>query len=444
MKKILLLMLLISCEATKDAMLRLDGAVGFDSSPMDTTPEDVHHSDGPDGSLPACDTACLIETVDTQRSSCNPEALALLVSRLRLRDGAWAMWDDGRALFVAEEAGSVAASFNGWEPSIQYDRLCNTSLWVARTTVTGGFHAYKIVRDGRFILDAHQRAFVFDDFEGNSDRKNSVLNTHDSGRGHLEMLSEEVCSEALMNCRRVMAYVPPGYTSPDAPTEYPVLYVHDGQNVWDEPGCCFTGGWDLAGTADREITSGRAVPFVIVSADHAGIGRNPEYGFDETDGGFQQAFMRFQVEQLQARAEETWRIDPDSRFVMGSSLGGLISYRLVFAYPSAYKGAASLSGAFWPGQKNMTDMLSRLRAGTRINMSLYLDHGGTFDQGGDGLEDSVAVRDQLVSMGWVQSNAPTCSYSSTALCYFHEPGAQHTESAWRGRAQYPIRFFFGR
>ena len=63
------------------------------------------------------------------------------------------------------------------------------------------------------VARSENPAFAYDDFTGNPDGKNSVLNTPDSGRGHLVFL-ESVCSQKLGNCRDVTAYYPPGYDAP--------------------------------------------------------------------------------------------------------------------------------------------------------------------------------------------------------------------------------------
>src|SRR4029077_16291079 len=110
-------------------------------------------------------------------------------------------------------------------------------------------------------LDATNPAFAFDDFAGNADGANSVLDTPDSGLGHLVKLAD-ACSTSLGNCRAVTAYVRPGYDLPaNGARTYPVLFMHDGQNIFDDHDCCFGHtGWEVNVTLDTEIAAGRVAP----------------------------------------------------------------------------------------------------------------------------------------------------------------------------------------
>lgn len=155
--------------------------------------------------------------------------------------------------------------------------------------------------------------------------------------------------------------------------------------------------------------------------------------------------MAFQVATIQPYAEAHWDLDPAQRYVLGSSLGGLISYRLAFAYPTIYRGAGALSGAFWPGLDTGTGFLQLLAAiasDATPSLAIYLDHGGTTSDGGDGMEDSIDVANALVAHGYAKQTSPTCTNAPRTLCYHHEVGGEHTESAWRARAWRPIQFFF--
>jgi len=158
--------------------------------------------------------------------------------------------------------------------------------------------------------------------------------------------------------------------------------------------------------------------------------------------GLQETFMAFQVEVVQPRAASLWRIDLDRAYTAGSSLGGLIAYRLAFAYPEVYRGAASLSGAFWPGQDTGTAMRDVLAASGPRPIALYLDHGGTAEGGGDGYQDSIELRDLLIAAGWTRADSPDCAAAPLALCYFHDAGATHDELAWRDRSWRFLRYFF--
>jgi predicted alpha/beta superfamily hydrolase len=144
--------------------------------------------------------------------------------------------------------------------------------------------------------------------------------------------------------------------------------------------------------------------------------------------------MAFQVDVAQPAAAARWRLDAARTYVAGSSLGGLVSYRLAWAYPEVYAGAASLSGAFWYGKAEGHGMRDVVLAEGARDVALYLDHGGTFADGGDDLPNSVELRDLLEDEGFAIATSPACTAGPRALCYHHEPGATHDELAWRARA----------
>lgn len=425
-----------------DAGLPVDAALAIDAA-----------IDAPDTgcAADARGTACVIALHTEVRASCDAAALARLTSALEARRGHLPLWDAGTALFVADREVAIAGAWNGWSTAAtRTARLCGGPLYTATATVASGHWQYKLV-DGvgtpgeAWHLDPWSWAFAYDDFAGNTDGRNSVLDTPDSGKGQLVERPDPLCSSALGNCRAMLAYLPPGYDAPaSATTRYPVMYLHDGQNVFDDHDCCFGHtGWEVNVTLDAELAAGRIEPVIVVAVEHGGADRNDEYGWSESAGGKQETFMAFQLGTVQPTAEALWRIDPARRYVGGSSLGGLISMRLALEHPTVYAGVASVSGAFWPGQDTTTALRDRLPAIGKVPMAIYQDHGGTAASGADGYADNVEVRDQLDGLGWTRADSPACTRGVDALCYHHEPGATHDELAWRDRSWRWIRFFFG-
>jgi len=263
-----------------------------------------------------------------------------------------------------------------------------------------------------------------------------VLNTPDSGRGHLVAL-DRVCSTTLGNCRDVTAYLPPGYHAPEAAERtYPVLFMHDGKNVWDDHDCCFGHtGWEVNVALDADIAAGLVAPAIVIAADQTAQ-RNDEYGLSPTKMA---AFIAFQIGELQPRALA--KVRGNGRvFVAGSSLGGLVSMELALRNPQAYAGVASLSGAFWPNMTEGQALRDHLPAMGKQPLAIYLDHGGVVASNTDGAADSVEVRDLLVGLGWQRADSPACTAGPSALCYFHDVGATHDELAWKARTWRFLRF----
>jgi enterochelin esterase-like enzyme len=375
---------------------------------------------------------------DQVRATCDPGLLDQLFRDLDARVGELPLWNAGRALFVTlDEAAAPAGTWNGWSPGSATRRLCGTGVFTAVLAVPRGRHEYKLVSARGWQLDRFNWAFAYDGFSGNADGRNSVLNTHDSGLGHLVEPRDPLCSAALQSCRHMITYLPPGYAAPDrASRRYPALFLHDAQNVFDDPRCCFGhGGWEINDTLDREIAAGRVAEVIAVAFEHGGAQRLAEYG-----GELQEAFMAFQVGTVQPAAASLWRIDPARVYTAGSSLGGLISFRLAFAHPEIYRGAASLSGSFFLGEEDGTSMADIVGETGLVPLALYLDHGGTVEDGADNLPSNQRLLAALTGAGWVRGDSPDCPAGAGRLCYFHDIGATHDELAWRGRSWRFLRF----
>jgi predicted alpha/beta superfamily hydrolase len=432
---------------------RGDDDVGDDDAAPDASTPDPDPDAGEDDlacAAGSAGTACVLALHDRVATTCVAAEVTALTTALESRRGTWPLWHQGRALFVSDAPAQIAGAFNDWRSDADATTpLCASGLSTAIVAIESGRWPYKLVASGTWMLDPGNWAFVFDDYEGNADGRNSVINTYDSSLGHLVRPPDTVCSAELENCRTLTAYLPRGYADPaNADRRYPVVFMHDGQNVFDDHDCCFGHtGWEVNVQLDGDIEAGHIEETIVVAADHAGAARNDEYGWSTAAGGKQETFMAFQVTTVQPTAAAHWRLDEQRYYVAGSSLGGLISMRLALAYPDVYAGAASLSGAFWPGQDTETALRDVLAETGKVAVPLYLDHGGTAEEGGDGYADSIEIRDQLASLGWSRTDSPDCASGSPgpdALCYFHDVGATHDELAWKARAWRFLRFFVGR
>lgn len=417
-------------------------ACGFDHGQMadDDSAPDAGTPDSPTGCAPGkAGAPCVLALYDQAAAGCDAKSVADLMTELDARATLGPLWADGRALFRTQSPTHIAGTFNDWSATaLESNAFCGSSVVLAVGAVPSGFHTYKLVNGSTWTLDPLNPAFAYDDFSGNPDGKNSVLDTPDSGRGHLEYLGE-ACSQRLGNCRDVTAYLPPGYDAPaTASTTYPVLFMHDGQNVWDDHDCCFGHtGWEVNVTLDAEIAAKRVAPVVVIAADMTNK-RLDEYGLDETAT---ESFIDFQVNELQPTFLA--KVRGDGRvYVAGSSLGGLISMKLALAHPQTYAGIACLSSSFWVGQDEGTAVRDQLATASKMPVAIYLDSGGALATNADSAADTAEVRDMLVTLGWQRGDSPECASGPNALCYRLEPGAQHDELAWKARAWRFLQFLF--
>ena len=123
----------------------------------------------------------------------------------------------------------------------------------------------------------------------------------------------------------VLVYLPPGYR--DGRERLPVLYLQDGQNLFD-PATAFAGSWHAGRTLDRQARRGR--PVIAVAIPNAGVGRIHEYSpFRDRrhGGGGGDAYLEWLTERVQPLVERSFRVarEPESTAIAGASMGGLIS-----------------------------------------------------------------------------------------------------------------------
>jgi predicted alpha/beta superfamily hydrolase len=228
--------------------------------------------------------------------------------------------------------------------------------------------------------------------------------------------------------RDVIVWLPPSYGKvPDR--RYPVLYVHDGQNAFD-PLTSFLGvDWQIDETADRLIREGKMQEILVVA-----IGNTPDRRDEYSDTPKGRAYMRFIVEKLKPVIDEEYRTLPDREHtaVMGSSMGGLISFLLVWDYPKVFSQAACLSPAFLYRDVNAVSLVEA-SAGTKQNLRIYMDNGGV---GLDGQLQQGCERmlQALQAKGFEMGEN---------LEWYHDPEAEHSERAWSKRVWRPLLFMYG-
>jgi len=258
----------------------------------------------------------------------------------------------------------------------------------------------------------------------------------------------DVRSAFLGPTRHVEVWLPPGYDSA-ATTRYPVLYMHDGQNLFD-PRIANTGvDWGVDEAVVRLVQRG-AIPPVIVVGVWSTSARGPEYS------PWQDApkYARFLTEELMPRVNAEFRTltGPENTAVMGSSMGGLLSFNLVTHHPEAFGACGCVSTHFplsesvvkqvFPGvvtaaQADTTPYVVRdIARGLRAPKGArYL-----FDFGGLGL-DSAYVPTHEVVRAWLLRQGFMENRDFVIRRY---PEATHNEASWRARLDDDLTFLFGR
>jgi enterochelin esterase-like enzyme len=241
-------------------------------------------------------------------------------------------------------------------------------------------------------------------------------------------------SSILETERDVVVYLPPRY-GVDSWRRYPVLYIQDGQNLFD-PQTAFVHGkhWRLGETAGRLIRDGNVEPLVIVGVGNAGERRIDEYTptRDERrkEGGGADHYGRFLVEELIPFVDSRFRTEKRARArgLGGSSLGGLVSLYLALRHPGTFGKVAVLSPSVWWDRSRIVRMVRALPR--RADLKIWLDIGT--EEGRLEVKRARLLRDALQAKGW---KAPR-------LRYLEVEGAVHDEAAWGDRAGDVLTFLF--
>ncbi len=249
-----------------------------------------------------------------------------------------------------------------------------------------------------------------------------------SAVGNIKIL-REMESPELGNKRDVLVYLPPSYDGSDR--HYPVIYMHDGQNLFDDA-TSFSGEWAVDQT--MESASEQGLEAIVVGIPNAGADRTNEYSpfKDEKHGGGRgDLYLDFMVKTLKPLIDSSFRTLPEPHYTgtAGSSMGGLISMYAFFREPTVFGFAGVMSPALWFAKGRMIDYI---REAPFAPGRLYLDVGT--NEGEQTLRDVQRARDVLLGKGYRQG--------WDLLCVIDE-GASHNEAAWRRRLRRELVFLIG-
>lgn len=277
--------------------------------------------------------------------------------------------------------------------------------------------------------------------------------------GRIERLAE--FPSRHVPARNVDVWLPDGYPK-DAP--YAVLYMHDGQMLFDAATTWNRQEWRADEVAGELIASGKARPFIIVAVDNGGAARASEYypqkpfaslpkplqealyAAEFSPGSklfagpiYSDAYLKFLVEELKPHIDARYAVSParEDTLLMGSSLGGLISMYALGEYPHVFGAAACLS-THWPG-----------RVGDSPDNpvpAIFLDYIETtfpdagrhrvwFDHGTQTLDASYADRQREVDRRLRAKGYSAADWRTQVF-----PGAEHNETAWAARLHLPMQF----
>lgn len=229
--------------------------------------------------------------------------------------------------------------------------------------------------------------------------------------------------------RDIIVWLPPSYKK-DTTKKYPVLYMQDGQNIFDPKTSSFGVDWQLDEAADSLIKSNSIKEIIIV-----GIYNTTDRMTEYLDTKLGHDYMKFVVKKLKPFIDKNFRTltDRNNTAVGGSSAGGTISFLLAWDYPDIFSQAACLSPAFHIQNINIVRKVQNYY-GPNKKIRFYFDNG-TIDLDSLLLPGTQEIISALISKGY----RPGKDFE-----FYLAKGATHNEAAWAKRNWRYLEFLFGK
>ena len=405
-------------------LLAVAGCTGGSTSKSGETgaSADTAGDDGDSGST-ASDEALLREAIAGERDA--EETLVALAQR----GGLPVQTEAGTVLFAClcgDGSWLVAGDHDDWTGT-EMSRSGALSWAEVDVPAPDGSH-YKFTDGSQWMADPLGRRLAYDEF--------GEISLVDASFAHLQRWYG--VEGGGLAPRNVQVWVPAGGSFTHA------VYAHDGQNLFD-PGA-FHGGWQLSASVPEQT-----IVFGIDNTD----ARFDEYTPTTDDLGSGTVGGRADdygvlVDALRAQMDAAY--GPAERYgLLGSSLGGLVSVALAERDPASWDMAMSLSGTMGWGSlgvngETMLDLAAA--SGALEGVAIYADSGGggdCLDADGDGINDDGDDTDNYCTNRQLVDQLAASTHTwEVDLWHWHEPGAEHTESAWAARVWRPLELFKGR
>ena len=240
----------------------------------------------------------------------------------------------------------------------------------------------------------------------------------------------------LRDPRDVIVYLPPDYEE-NVDRRYPVLYMHDGQNLFDAATAFCGNEWGLDEVAEEMIGARQIEPIIIVGIYNTGQRRIAEYTpvrDRRGNGGRARSYGKMLVDDLKPFIDREYRTLPDAANtgLGGSSLGGLVTLYLGLHYSKVFGKLIVMSPSLWWANRAILREVGKLRE--KLDPKIWLDTGTCEGQNPeDCVRNTADLRDALSSKGWQLGQD---------LAYVEDEGAGHDEKAWGFRMRDALKFLF--
>lgn len=327
----------------------------------------------------------------------------------------------------------IAGNFNGWDPGDSEYVLEETAngIYTIQLNIAPTNMLFKFTRGSWETVEGNENGMFLPDrtysYSGGTDEINLTILTWediDSGGNstaaeNVSILSEDFYIPQLDRNRKIWLYLPPDYEN--STKSYPVLYMHDGQNLFDAQ-TSFAGEWQVDETLNTLFEQGD-YGIIVVGIENGGASRldeyspweNPQYG-----GGEGTAYIDFIRNTLKPYIDENYRTISGPKYtgIMGSSMGGLISFYGAIEHQEVFGKAGCLSTSFWFAD----EVYEHLSAtGKEEEMRIYMLAGdGEVSGSVNMVEDMYRMQDSLFAVGFSAEESFAINHSD----------GQHSEWYW--------------
>lgn len=241
-------------------------------------------------------------------------------------------------------------------------------------------------------------------------------------QGSFKIFKKNISYAQVNSPRDIYVYLPPGYNTTQI--HYPVLYMQDGQNLFDPKRAFLGQTWNALNTLNDLISRRLMAPIIVVAIDNT-PSRMDEYIPEKSAD----AYLEFVIKEVKPLINQSFRTRKPASFtgIMGSSLGGLVSLYAGVKYREHFGLVGALSPSIWWNDRSIISTYDR---SSTLPLKIYLDSGTL---GGEKPEDVRALGQLLNNRGFAQNY--------NLLTYIQE-GAEHREAFWSARFPMALRFLF--
>ena len=317
-------------------------------------------------------------------------------------------WDPGASAYILQEvsAGTYEISLDVSAGTYEF-KFTRGSWDTVEGTAQGGYRPNRQITYGGGMQTETLTIAGWEDIAGGNS----------TAADNVEILSEDFYMPQLDRNRRIWIYLPPDYYSSNR--SYPVLYMHDGQNLFDQQ-TSFSGEWEVDESLNELFEQGD-YGIIVVGIENGGGERtaeytpwpNPQYG-----GGDGAAYVDFLVETLKPHIDANYRTldDQANTGIMGSSLGGLISLYACIRHQDVFGRAGVLSPSLWFSD-DIYEFVTNTGKQADVRIALIA-----------GEMESASMVPQLNAM---YNTLQSAGFADTELFLETHPDGTHSEWYWR-------------